>query len=154
MIAAMTNRMLTRAVAVAAIALLGACTPKTLATGCGPLPQVIFIPIAPTLLAPANGATGVPASTVTVQVQGSGFGQLRLTDPSGGVVNGTTFSPASTPGVSTATAPAPGTASVLAANTVYTVHVDYAIAQAECTPAGLSSVVQRYTFAIGSFTTQ
>ena len=155
MIAPMTNRTLPRVAAIAAIALLGACTPKTLATGCGPLPQSIFIPTAPTLLAPANGTTGVPASMVTVRIQGIAAGaELRLTDPNGGIVSGTAFSPASTPGVSTATAPAPGTAAVLAANTVYTVHVDYSIAQRECTPAGITAVVQRYTFAIGTFTTQ
>ena len=112
MLSVMTCRNLTRVAAVAAMALLGACAPKT-ENACGPIPLVVYNLTAPTLIAPANGATGVPATTVTVQIQSANpGGQLRLTS-AGGVVGGTAFAATSTPGVLSATAPVPGTAAAL-----------------------------------------
>jgi hypothetical protein len=158
MLNAMTNRMFARAAACAALLLLAACNNNRI-TGCTAYPHPPPpVPTAPTLVAPANGTTGVPTGSVTVVIQaGIPGGQLRLTDPLGGSVTGSTFVPASqaTPTYA-ATAPAAGTAGTLAAHTTYTVNVDYFISQAgDCIAPGAGSVpVQRYTFAIGTFTTQ
>jgi hypothetical protein len=153
----MMNRALSRVAALAAVVVLGACG-NNQGTTCRAVPTVIFIPTAPTLVAPANGATGIPPLAVTVQIQSTNpGGQLRLSDAAGNVVFGTAFSPQTPPSnMQSATAPAPGSAGALAAHTTYTVEVLYSVAESNgCVAPGAGSLPMKlYTFPIGSFTTQ
>jgi hypothetical protein len=92
----MMRNIFLRSAAVAALALTSACANNNAAAGCifNNVPQIAAVP--PRMINPAPGATGLPASGFSVQIQfGSDVEQeaLRLTDPNGASLSGSAFTP-------------------------------------------------------------
>ena len=90
------HRALVQCAAIAALSLTSACANNDAATGCifNNVPQIATVP--PRMINPSPGSAGLPDSGFSVQIQ---FGNdnehevLRLTDPNGVSLSGSTFAP-------------------------------------------------------------
>lgn len=106
----------------------------------------------PVLAYPAPGATGVPASSLTIEILNGGAYPVVLDDGHGVHIAAGTLSPTTNPPPVTIV---PGawyvTAPQLAAHTTYTVDV---IVPQSSTGCGTPAPLPPATFALGSFTTQ
>jgi hypothetical protein len=131
------------------------CAPKTAV--CTATPIAIAVRAPARMIVPAPGATGLPTSGFTVQVQGGLDGEsLHLTDPAGAVLQGGPFTamtpqPAATPpGGPDHQAAVPQ----LVAHTTYTAFLDgVAPPQPACPPTNIP-FGGPYTVNLGTFTTQ
>ncbi len=118
----------------------------------GPVAVTAVAP--PALIAPADGATGVPANGASVEITyDPPSGALAVIAPDGTAVNGAPLVPAQG---SSGTTPPPGAVTSalppLAAHTTYTVRV--AAIYPPANPCVAGAYAGATTFTLGTFTTQ